>query len=97
MGYPTSPEVGWYYVVDVAGEVEGVQYEVGDWIVWNGASWDRVAGVRITNLSQILTRIHADLQGIGINDHHSRDHGSEAHTGAMSYLLYKGVWDASGV
>lgn len=46
MGYPSSPELGWYYVVSVAGEVEGVQYEVGDWIVWNGTSWDRVAGQR---------------------------------------------------
>jgi len=72
MSYPIDPEVGWYYVVSVAGEVEGVQYEVGDWIVWNGTGWDRIAGNRIINLNQILTRAHADLQGIGVNDHHSQ-------------------------
>jgi hypothetical protein len=44
MGYPIDPELGWYYVVSVAGEVGGVQYEVGDWIVWNGTTWDKLVG-----------------------------------------------------
>lgn len=42
MGYPVNPELGWYYVVNVAGEVEGVWYAVGDWIVWNGTTWDKL-------------------------------------------------------
>lgn len=46
MSYPSDPELGWYYVVSVAGEVAGVQYEVGDWIVWNGTSWDKLVGKR---------------------------------------------------
>ena len=70
MGFPSNPELGWYYVVNVAGEIGGVMYEVGDWIVWNGTSWDRIAGNRIVNLNQILTRSHADLQDIGSGDHH---------------------------
>ena len=127
MSYPISPELGWYYVVSVAGEVMGVYYEVGDWIVWNGATWDRIAGERIVNLNQIITRKHADLQevlgsqhhdktvsgeislaglleklhvsltGVGIDDHHPKVHGDEAHSADMGYLFYKGVWDASGV
>ncbi len=44
MSYPIDPELGWYYVVSVAGEVDGVQYRVGDWIVWNGTSWDKLVG-----------------------------------------------------
>ena len=44
MSYPVDPELGWYYVVSVAGEVDGVQYAVGDWIVWNGTSWDKLIG-----------------------------------------------------
>ncbi|MBA7566092.1 hypothetical protein ES708_07779 [subsurface metagenome] len=44
MSYPSDPELGWYYVVSVAGEVGGVRYEVGDWIVWNGTSWDKLIG-----------------------------------------------------
>lgn len=47
MSYPVDPELGWYYVVSVAGEVGGVQYDVGDWIVWNGTSWDRVVGKQL--------------------------------------------------
>ena len=44
MSYPVNPELGWYYVVNVAGEVGGVYYEVGDWIVWNGTTWDKLVG-----------------------------------------------------
>lgn len=42
--YPSDPELGWYYVVNVAGETGGVWYNVGDWIIWNGTGWDRLAG-----------------------------------------------------
>lgn len=70
MGYPIDPELGWYYVVSVAGEVGGVYYEVGDWIVWNGTTWDRIAGERIVNLNQILTRQHVDLQEVLTSQHH---------------------------
>ena len=72
MGYPVNPELGWYYVVSVAGEVGGVYYEVGDWIVWNGATWDRIAGERIVNLNQIITRKHADLQEVLGSQHHDK-------------------------
>lgn len=70
MSYPVDPELGWYYVVSVAGEIEGVYYEIGDWIVWNGTTWDRIAGERIVNLNQILTRSHADLQEVLTSQHH---------------------------
>ena len=42
--YPNDPELGWYYVVSVAGRVGGVQYYVGDWIIWNGTGWDKLKG-----------------------------------------------------
>ena len=42
--YPDDPELGWYYVVSVAGRVGGVQYYVGDWIIWNGTGWDKLKG-----------------------------------------------------
>lgn len=42
--YPVDPQLGWYYVVSVPGEVSGIQYEIGDWIIWNGTSWDKLAG-----------------------------------------------------
>jgi len=40
--YPASPSQGWYYVVSVAGTISAVDYEVGDWMVYNGTSWDKL-------------------------------------------------------
>ena len=34
---------GHYWVIHVAGIIANTHYEVGDWIVWNGSAWDRVA------------------------------------------------------
>ncbi len=72
--YPSSPELGWYYVIDVAGEIEEEDFIIGDWIVYNGASWDKVAGERIVNLDQIPTRLHSDMQTILEDQHHSKNH-----------------------
>jgi len=79
VSYPVDPELGWYYVVSVAGEVGGVQYDVGDWIVWNGTSWDRVVG------RQLVLPIGAIIMydGVGIANVPSRtvqigDEGGDA-------------------
>lgn len=51
--YPSDPELGWYYVISVAGEIATIWYNIGDWIIWNGTSWDKLAG-------------KADVEPIGI-------------------------------
>lgn len=38
---------GDFYIVSVAGTVSGVDYYVGDWIIWNGTSWDRSANANL--------------------------------------------------
>lgn len=35
---PTDPEIGWTYACTTAGGI----YSVGDLIIWNGTSWDRI-------------------------------------------------------
>lgn len=40
--YPVSPEKGWYYVTSTAGNVSAQSYNIGDWIVWNGITWNRI-------------------------------------------------------
>lgn len=40
--YPSSPSTGWYYIASVGGTISGTVYTVGDWLVYNGASWDKV-------------------------------------------------------
>jgi len=40
--YPEDGDTaGDFYIVSVAGTVDGLEFEVNDWIIWNGTSWDR--------------------------------------------------------
>ena len=43
----SSPETGWYYICTTAGDKNpangtGTHYDIGDWAVYNGSSWDKV-------------------------------------------------------
>jgi len=40
--YPSSPDTGDYWIVNDAGDATGIYYAIGDWIVYNGASWDKI-------------------------------------------------------
>jgi hypothetical protein len=40
--YPTSPSAGYYYIASVAGTISGTAYLVGDWLAYNGTSWDKI-------------------------------------------------------
>jgi hypothetical protein len=42
--YPIITSTGDYYVCSVAGTISGTDYAVGDWLVYNGATWDRIDG-----------------------------------------------------
>ena len=69
--YPNDPELGWYYVVSVAGRVGGVQYYVGDWIIWNGTGWDKLKGQTTVD----AVGIQKNYFGVGIKgDINSRDY-----------------------
>ena len=39
---PSSPQKGWFWIISVAGTINTVAYSVGDWIVYNGTSFDKV-------------------------------------------------------
>ncbi|HRT14138.1 MAG TPA: hypothetical protein P5134_05980, partial [Bacteroidales bacterium] len=40
--YPSSPEKGWFYISIGNGVIGGVDFQVGDWAVFNGLTWDKV-------------------------------------------------------
>lgn len=40
--YPTSPAKGDYYIISVAGTISGTAYNIGDWTVYNGTTWDKI-------------------------------------------------------
>jgi hypothetical protein len=39
---PSSSTKGHYYIVTTAGTQFGIDYEVGDWVISNGSSWNKV-------------------------------------------------------
>ncbi|HOH94958.1 MAG TPA: hypothetical protein PK612_02215, partial [Bacilli bacterium] len=41
-GYPSSPEKGWFYIAIADALISGVDYQVGDWAVFNGSTWDKI-------------------------------------------------------
>ena len=45
--YPLTPDVGDFWTVSVAGTTEGVEFDAGDAIVYNGATWDKINKVEI--------------------------------------------------
>ena len=51
--YPTGATQGSYYVVSAAGNTGGGDYEIGDWIVYNGTAWqkidnsDKLSGIKV--------------------------------------------------
>ncbi len=40
--YPTTPSAGDYWVTSVAGTISGQHYSIGDWMIYNGTSWDHL-------------------------------------------------------
>jgi microcystin-dependent protein len=41
--YPSNPVTGYVYICNVAGTISGTHYLVGDWLVYNGTSWDKIS------------------------------------------------------
>jgi hypothetical protein len=40
--YPATPSLGDYYKISVAGTLGGVEYSVGDSLIYNGTDWDKI-------------------------------------------------------
>ena len=40
--YPATPSLGYYYKISAAGTLGGVDYSVGDSIIYNGTGWDKI-------------------------------------------------------
>lgn len=57
----TSPLSGDYYIVSVAGTYNAVNYELGDWIIYDGTIWSRVASSAATKLSLSGGELTGDL------------------------------------
>jgi hypothetical protein len=47
--YPVTPDTGDFWTVSVAGTTEGVEFDAGDAIVYNGASWDKINKVEVAS------------------------------------------------
>jgi hypothetical protein len=40
--YPSTPALGDYYKISVAGTMGGIQFAIGDSMIFNGTSWDKI-------------------------------------------------------
>ena len=63
---PTTPtEKGHYYVTSVAGSRFGHSFEIGDWVISNGASWDKVdntdAVSSVAGKTGVVTLVASDV------------------------------------
>ncbi len=65
--YPSNPELGWYYVISVGGVIDAIVFEVGDWIIWNGMSWDKLSR-EVTDEILYYIGEHAGLDNV----HHAK-------------------------
>jgi hypothetical protein len=47
--YPAAPSKGWYFVCSVAGTIGGTAYGLGDWLVYNDSSWNRIDNQQVVS------------------------------------------------
>ena len=40
--YPQDPETGYFWIISTAGTIDGQEYQVHDWMVYNGSGWERI-------------------------------------------------------
>jgi len=81
--YPSSPEKGDYWVVNVAGSPEsGIEFEIGDWLVYNGASWDKIDNSckvsSVAGKTGVVTLVEAD-----ITDMHTKNEDTQLDAGEL--------------
>ena len=61
--YPSSPSKGDYYVISTAGTISGHVYSVGDWITYDGTTWDYIDNS--TKVSSVFGRVGAVIAAAG--------------------------------
>jgi hypothetical protein len=59
--YPTNPAKGDYYICTVAGTISSVDYQIGDWLVFNGSTWDKV-----DNSDKLQSVTNIGSAGVGV-------------------------------
>jgi len=61
--YPGSPSQGDYYIISVAGTIDGTTYAVSDWATYNGASWDKIDNTTlVVTASNGVKKVGNDIQ-----------------------------------
>lgn len=81
--YPLSPEQGDYWVTNIAGSPEtGIEFEIGDWLVYNGTSWDKIDNSdkvsSVAGKTGVVTLVEAD-----ITDMHAKNADTQLDNGEV--------------
>lgn len=61
--YPTPTSTGDYYICTNSGTISGTEYDVGDWLVFNGATWDKIDNTGYIHASQHIQNGSDEIDG----------------------------------
>ncbi len=87
--YPSTPapEKGWYFVISIAGTISGIEYEISDWIVYNGTSWDRLSGNLLENETSPKLGVNLNANSKKITGLANGTVGTDAMAFGQKYVL----------
>ncbi|RKD19018.1 hypothetical protein BCY91_14165 [Pelobium manganitolerans] len=64
-----SGHKGWYYVINSAGTQQGLDFEVGDWIISNGTTWDKVSNNNnVTSVAGKVGAVTLNKSDVGLGN-----------------------------
>lgn len=90
---PASTTKGHYYVVSTAGTFAGITFGVGDWIISNGVTWDKVDN------TDAVTMVAGRIGAITLTYADITDLSSWTGSAAITTLgtIATGVWDGTAI
>jgi len=63
--YPSTPALGDYYKVSIAGTVSSISYDINDSIIYNGSTWDKIDSsdtvASVAGKVGVVTLVKADI------------------------------------
>ena len=93
--YPSSPSLGDFYKISVAGTISSVDYAIGDNIIYNGSGWDKIDNSEIvTSVAGKIgdvTLSTSDISGLSSALSGKADLTGASFTGAISATNLSGT------
>jgi hypothetical protein len=67
--YPSAPTLGDYYKISVAGAMGGIQFAIGDSMIFNGTDWDKIdSSDQVTSVAGRQGAVVLTKSDVGLSD-----------------------------